>query len=161
MLRYFYDAVRNLKAPFRSPFSRRPVLKRFSKPLGKQQCWSLLLIPRIWSALEGILLHEMTDYAILWVDLCETIPFWSLSDDPICSSSIVFILRIIIRFLPRVPYPGWGRILSYCFTVYNSSFIRIIRRLSKKFCSILLQDLFWLNADFMNSRKLYHRRFFQ
>ena len=39
--------------------------------------------------------------------------------------------------------------------------MRIIGRLSKKFYSILLHDLFSLNAEFMNSRKLYHHRFFQ
>ena len=103
----------------------------------------------------------MTDCAMLWVDLCETIPFWFLNDDPTYSSSIVFILRNIIRFLPRMPYSRLRKdplVLLYCL---KFSVIRIIRRLSKKFYSILLYDLFSLNANFMNSCKLYHHRFFQ
>ena len=51
----------------------------------------------------GTLLHEMTDRVVLWVDLCEIIPLWFLNDDPTYSSSRVFILGNIIRFLPRVP----------------------------------------------------------
>ena len=59
----------------------------------------------------------MTDCAMLWVDLCETIPFWSLNNDPTYSSSIVFILRNTIRFLPRVPYSRLRKdplVLLYC-----------------------------------------------
>ena len=139
MLRSFYDAVRNLKAPFRSPFSRRAVLKRFSKPLGKQQCWSLLLILRIWSALEGRLLHEMTDCAMLWVDLCETIPFWPLNDDPKYSSSIDFILRIIIRFLPRVSYSRLRKdplVLLYCLKfIVHTYYYTIVQEILLYFAS--------------------------
>ena len=69
----------------------------------------------IWSRVR--LLHEITDCAMLSVDLCETIPFWSLNNDPTYSSSIVFILRNTIRFLPRVPYSRLRRdplVLLYC-----------------------------------------------
>ena len=66
----------------------------------------------------------MTDCAMLWVDLCETIPFWPLNDDPKYSSSIDFILRNIIRFLPRVSYSRLRKdplLLLYClkFIVYT------------------------------------------
>ena len=85
----------------------------------------------------------------------------SLNDDPTYSFSTVFILRNITRFLPRVSYSRLRKdllVLLYCL---KFRVIRIIRRLSKKFYSIPLYDLFSLYADFMNSRKLHHYRFSQ
>ena len=59
----------------------------------------------------------MTDCALLSVDLCETIPLWSLNDDPTYSSSMVFIPKNTIRFLPRVSYSRLRKdplVLLYC-----------------------------------------------
>ena len=103
-------------------------------------------------------MHEMTDCATLWVDLCETIPFCSLNNNPTYSFSIVFTLRNITRFLPHSRLRKDLLVLLYCL---KFRVIRIIRRLSKKFYSIPLYDLFSLYADFMNSRKLHHHRFSQ
>ena len=60
---------------------------------------------------------RMTDCAMLWVDLCETIPFCSLNDDPTYSSRIAFILSNITRSLPRVSYSRLRKdplVLLYC-----------------------------------------------
>ena len=79
------------------------------------------------------LLREMTDCPMLWVDLCETIPFWSLKDDCTYSSSIIFILRNIIRFLPRVSYSRLRKdplVLPYCLKLivhtYNQTIVQEI-----------------------------------
>ena len=60
---------------------------------------------------------RMTDCAMFWVDLCETIPFCSLNDDPTYSSRIAFILSNITRSLPRVSYSRLRKdplVLLYC-----------------------------------------------
>ena len=98
---------------------------------------------------------------MLWIDLCETIPFWSLNDDPTYSSSIVFILRNTIRFLPRVPYSRLRKdplVLLYCL---KFSFYTYYWTIVQEILLYFTHDLFSLNAEFLNSRKLYHRRFFQ
>ena len=49
-------------------------------------------------------MREITDRAMLWVDLRETFSFWILNIDPTYSTNIDFILRNTIRFLPGVPF---------------------------------------------------------
>ena len=106
-------------------------------------------------------MHEMTDCAMLWVDLCETIPFCSFNDDPTYSSSIVFILRNITRLLPRVSYSRLRKdllVLLYClkFSVHT-----YLRNCLRNFSLFYFMIFFSLYADFMNSRKLHHHRFSQ
>ena len=99
-------------------------------------------------------MHEFPDCAIRWADWCETIPFWIVDIDPTYSSNIFCFLGNITRILPRVPFPGWGRILQYCVKLLLDH-----RYYSRNFRSTF-GDLLWILHHWALFLWFHHRFFY-